>query len=264
MRQMPRSSLIALATYSSVAVSATISITWFIVASGASRFEPAVQTLGLLAGLTGVLAERRAVTRERRHLALVTLAEELQRIVSILGDPQFAQSKEASRLRIYPRLPVSATDAALISGILAKCSDDDLLRRLHDWRDKVNGFNRRLELTEIRLCTYGVPAEIEEFDQALHHSNGYLNQIRRDLHNLQSYLLANYQITAKCDDKRDGNTSRDVTNEINPAFEWPFFDMLNGRRFSRAVLKRQLRWIRNYTTGRSHATDESAVPGPHP
>jgi hypothetical protein len=225
---MPRSSLIALTTYSSVAISATISITWFFTASGTSRFEPAVQTLGLLAGLTGILAERRAVTRERRHLALVTLVEELQRIISILGDPQFAPSKETPRLRVYPRLPVSATDAALISGALARRGDDDLLRRLHDWRDEVNGFNRRLELTEIRLCTYGVPAEIEEFEQALHRSNGYLNQIRRDLHDLQGYLITNYQITVKCGDEFDENASRGVTNRVNQIFEWLLSYRLKG------------------------------------
>ena len=190
---MPRSSLIAVATFSSVALSAVISIVWFITTSGESRFEPTVQLFGLLAGLTGVLAERRAAAGERRHLALVTLMDELRRDTVILDGKEFAPSKELPRPRVYPRLPASATDAALTSGALAKRSDDVLLRHLHNWRDKVNGFNRRLELTEIRVFTSGIPAEVAEFERALHCSDGYLNQIRGHLRDLQDYLAENCQ-----------------------------------------------------------------------
>ncbi len=194
---MPRSSLIAVATFGSITVAATISIAWLITTSGTSRFEPAVQALGLLGGLAGVLAERRAAARERRHLALITLADELRRDASILQDPRFALSKDIPRARVYPRLPVSATDAALTLGALAERGDGDLLRRLHNWRDEVNGFNRRLELTEIRLFTSEVPTEIAEFEHALHHSNGYLNHIRSHLRDLQNYLDANFQIISE-------------------------------------------------------------------
>ncbi len=198
---MPRSSLIAAFTFSSVAFSAVISIVWFITTSGTAMFEPAVQMFGLLGGLTGVLAERRAAARERRHLALVTLVDELRRDTAILDDSQFAPSKETPRPRVYPRLPVSATDAALTSGALAERGDDELLRILHNWRDEVNGFNRRLELTEIRVFTSENPAEIAEFERALHRSDGYLSQIRRHLRDLQDYLAANYQTKSKNHEK---------------------------------------------------------------
>lgn len=188
---MPRSSLIAVVTFSSVAFSALISIAWFITTSGTSMFEPAVQVFGLLGGLTGILAERRAAARERRHLALIALVDELRRDAAILDDRQYAPSQESPRPRVYPRLSVSATDAALTSGALADRSDDELLRRLHIWRDEVNGFNRRLELTEILVFTSGNSAEIAEFERALHRSDGYFNQIRRHLRELQDYLAAN-------------------------------------------------------------------------
>ncbi|MGH4007357.1 MAG: hypothetical protein ACRDTH_04185 [Pseudonocardiaceae bacterium] len=154
-------------------------------------FEPAVQIFGVIGGLTGILAERRAVARERRHLALITLMDELRRDAVILDDRQYAPSKESPRPRVYPRLPVSATDAALTSGALAEQRDDQLLRLLHNWRDEVNGFNRRLELTEILIFTSGDSAEIAEFERALHRSDGYLNQIRRHLRELQDYLAEN-------------------------------------------------------------------------
>jgi hypothetical protein len=201
---MPRSSLIAGVTFGSVAFSAVISIVWFTTTSGAARFEPAVQLFGLLGGLTGVLAERRASAQERRHLALVALVDELRRVSVILDDPQYAPSVETPRPRVYPRLPVSATDAALTLGALAERSDDELLRRLHDWRDEVNGFNRRLELTEILSFTSGDPAEVAEFERVLHRDDGYLNWVRRDLQKLRGYLAAHYEIASDHDEKLSG------------------------------------------------------------
>jgi hypothetical protein len=220
---MSRSSLIAVATFSSVALSAVISIVWFITTSGASRFEPTVQLFGLLGGLTGVLAERRAAARERRHLALVTLMDELRGDTAILDGPGFAPSKEMPRPRVYPRLPVSATDAALTSGALAKRSDDVLLRRLHSWRDEVNGFNWRLELTEIRVFTSGIPAEVAEFERVLYCSDGYLNQISGHLRDLQDYLAENYQTKSKRYEKFDENGGSGTGGKFGQQWRWWIF-----------------------------------------
>ncbi|HSV67547.1 MAG TPA: hypothetical protein VLJ59_16785 [Mycobacteriales bacterium] len=184
-----RSSSIAVLTFGSVGVAAVISVVWFSVASGLSRFEPAVQVMGLLGGLTGVLAERRASARERRRVALETLSDELGRVAAILDDPRLAPAHgTARRPRVYPRLPVSAVDATLVSGALAEQSDTGLLGRLHRWRDEANGFNRRLELTEMRIFTAGAAHEVEDFDRALHRSDGHLDQIRRQLLELRRYL----------------------------------------------------------------------------
>jgi hypothetical protein len=202
---MARSSLIAVVTFSSVAFSAVISIFWFFAMSGASRFAPAVHIFGLLGGLTGVLVGRRASARERRHLALATLIDELRRDASILDDPQYVPSKETPRPRVYPRLPVSATDAVLTLGALAERSDEELLRRLHNWRDDVNGFNRRLELTEFLSFTSGNPAEIADFERALHRSDGGLNRISHDLRNLRNYLDANYQVVSEHYERSGGS-----------------------------------------------------------
>lgn len=133
-----------------------------------------------------------AARKRRRHLALATLIDELRRDIAILDGLEFAPSKEMPRPRVYPRLPVSATDATLTSGALAKRSDNELLWLLHNWRDEVNGFNRRLELTEILFFTSENPADISEFERGLH-GDGYLNQIRGHLRDLQYYLAVNYQ-----------------------------------------------------------------------
>lgn len=196
MSYISRSSLIAVVTFSCMIFSGIISIVWLISADGASRFEPAVSGLGLLGGLAGILAERRATARERRQLALRTLVEELRRGTDILADPRFSANGAKPTPRVYPRLPVSATDAALISGALVENFDAGLLGRLHNWRDEVHGFNRRLELTENRIFTAGVSTEIAEFERTLHRSDGYLDQVRRHLQDLQDYLVINYEITS--------------------------------------------------------------------
>lgn len=191
---MSRSLLIVVATFGSVAVSGAVSMVWFATEHGPSRFAPAVAILGLIGGLVGVLAEPRARARERRHLALITLADELRRDTSVLDDTKFTVNNETPRLRVYPRLPVSATDATLISGALAEPIDAELLRRLHNWRDEVNGFNRRLELTENRVFTTGVAKEVTDFERTLHR-DGYLNQVRHHLQDLRNYFAANYSQT---------------------------------------------------------------------
>jgi hypothetical protein len=166
-----------------------VSVGWFASASGIGRCEPAVQLLGLLGGLTGVLAQRRAAARERRSLALAALADELSRDAAILDDPRFTPRGDPHP-RIYPRLPVSAVDVALTSAALGGRGDADLVRRLHAWRDDVTGFNRRLDLTEVLVFTARTPADLAEFERALCDPDSYLGEIRCHLRQLLDHLAA--------------------------------------------------------------------------
>jgi hypothetical protein len=180
------SSLVVGVAYASAAGSMAISVLWFTLTPGA---EPAVETLGLVSCFTGVLVERRAAARERRHLAMAALAEELATCVTVLDDPRFLP-REGTPLRpyVYPRLPTSAAVSVLISGALSDHRDVELLRRLHAWRESASGFNRRLDLTELRLFTVASHQEIGEFERALHRDDGYLNDLRRNVQNLLDYL----------------------------------------------------------------------------
>jgi hypothetical protein len=193
---MSRSSLIAGVTFGSVACSAVVSLVWFVSVSGVGRFEPTVQTLGLLAGITGVLAERRATARERRQLTLASLNAELLSCASALTDSQFTTTTgDRPRRRVYRRLPISATDSALTSGALAERSDGELLGRLHQWRDAVNGFNRRLDLTELRIFLTDNPNEVRQFNSIFHGNDGYLDRLRLQLADLQQYLATKHGTT---------------------------------------------------------------------
>ena len=186
---MPRSSVVAVATAASVAAAVVVSVGWFASASGIGRCEPAVQLLGLLGGLTGVLAQRRAAAQERRGLALAALADELSRDAAILEDPRFTPTGDP-RPRVYPRLPVSAVDVALTSAALGGHGDVELVRRLHVWRDDVTGFNRRLDLTEVLVFTARTPAQLAEFERALCDPDSYLGEIRCHLRQLLDLLAA--------------------------------------------------------------------------
>ncbi len=185
----PCSSLVVGISYAGAAGSVLLSFLWILLARDISWFEPAVQSLGLISCLTGVLVERRAAARERRQLAMAALAEEMSTCVTIFDDPRFVP-REGTPLRpyVYPRLPTSATESALISGAFSERRDVEMLRRLYAWRESANGFNRRLDLTELRLFTVASHKEIGEFERALHRDDGYLNELRHDVRELTAYL----------------------------------------------------------------------------
>jgi hypothetical protein len=182
-------SLVVGISYVSAAGSVIISIGWFLlIPPGVNWFEPAVQATGLVACLSGVLVERRAAARHRRRLALVALAEELAICDSIFDDPRFVpRASNPPRPQVYPRLPTSATEAVLISGVLYEHGDIELVRRLSAWRELAKGFNQRLDVTELRLFTVASRDEVEEFERALHRNDGYLNELRREVVELRAH-----------------------------------------------------------------------------
>src|SRR5262249_4825826 len=140
------------------------------------------------AGIAGALAERRPSARERRHLALTSLDTELRSSASVLNDPQFTASDgEPPRRRVYRRLPTSATGSALTSGALADRGDEELLRRLHQWRDAANGFNRRLDLTELRIFLTAKLDEVRQFDRTCQENDGSLARLRTHPTHLQQF-----------------------------------------------------------------------------
>ena len=107
---------------------------------------------------------------------------------SVLADRQFTPSAgEPPRRRVYRRLPTSAVGAALASSALADQSDQELLGLLHRWRDAADGFNRRLDLTELRMFLTDKPDEVRKFDQILHDN---ADRLRRQLIELQHSLPA--------------------------------------------------------------------------
>jgi hypothetical protein len=177
--------VITYATFAALAVAALLGVAWFFDSPSGQRFEPAVNTLALIAGLSGIFAERWAAERERRHQAVSSIAIELRHNRDLLDDVAF-QPTELDRRRVYPRLMVSAVDSAFASGALSPRRDGELIEALHRWRATVNAVNRRLDLTESLTFATTSADEIEQFNRALHRDDGYLQGVRELLDELSA------------------------------------------------------------------------------
>lgn len=186
--------VITVATFGALAVALVLGVAWLVVSPADQRWEPAVNTLALLAGITGIFAERWAAERERRLQAVESIRSELVHDSEVLDDAAFQPDPDAyRRRRVYPRLVVSAVDSAFASGALSYRRDGELIAKLHAWRDMVNTVNRRLDLTESLTFATASTDEVEQFSKALHRSDGYLTGARELLTNLQSYLDNNWK-----------------------------------------------------------------------
>ncbi|MEV0289207.1 MULTISPECIES: hypothetical protein [unclassified Kribbella] len=179
--------VVSTVSYSLLGVAFVLGVIWFFWPQN-SRWEPAVNSLTLVAGLTGIFVERLTAEAERRTEVLRAVADELRENTRLLNDDRF--SPETRRWRqVYPRLVVSAVDLALVSGALGLHRDAELVKLLHRWRDTVHLFNRRLDLTEISTFSNTVsPEDLAAFHKALHRENSYFAATREMLEKLLTRL----------------------------------------------------------------------------
>lgn len=188
----PRTWIMAV-TAGSLAVAFVVSAVWWSRSTGTSRFEPAVQVLGLLGGITGIVAERWAAGRERRAEALQAIGEELHDNRKILTSPPFAVgTAQPARRQVYPRMNLSAVNAALSSAVLSPRRDESLAGLLHDWRNEAEIFNHQLSLAEILAFTNGSDDVLRDLYQGLHSADGPLERMQEHL----AGLLASPPIAA--------------------------------------------------------------------
>jgi len=188
--------LIILATTGSLVLAFVLTAFWFTGASGSGRLEPAAEALGLLAGISGVVAERRAATRERRAQALAAVRDELDVNHAVLDLPPFAPVVPGAPggrpvRQVYRRLLFSAVDAALLSAVLSPSRDGELTRLLRDWRNQVEVFNQQLSLAEILAFTTDsaqVQAVLDDLHDGLHGPDGPLVGLRARLATLRQAL----------------------------------------------------------------------------
>ena len=167
--------LVSFVTFCSLVSGLILAIIWFIADPQLDyRFEPALTAIGLLATLTGIFAERWASVKEERRVILLALYREFQSNKAILSDSRFNLNIDSiEHPVVYPRLLMSVTETAITSGVFAERKYRDLFWLLHQWRDIVNEFNRRLDITELRTFVDPSPPEIREFYRALRESNSF-------------------------------------------------------------------------------------------
>jgi hypothetical protein len=173
--------VIAAITIGCLGTAGLLSVVWLVTETGGGRFEPAVQSLGLLAGIAGLVLERRAAAAEHRDQAVAAVADELAVNAEILTRHPFGDDEPAASRTVYPRLRMSAVDTALSSGALSKRADDDLVRALHDWRDEVDTFSHQLSIAEILAFTDGSAEVLRDLHAGLHGEDGRLAAIRTHL-----------------------------------------------------------------------------------
>ena len=77
--------IIVVITAVSLAAAFVINAIWFVRSAGSDRLEPVVGVLGILAGITGLVAERWAAAREARDAAIHAIGDELRANSDILG-----------------------------------------------------------------------------------------------------------------------------------------------------------------------------------
>jgi hypothetical protein len=179
--------LATVTTFAGLAGAVGASLTWALVADGQARLEPAIQTLALVAAITGIVAERFAAQRQRRRQALATLTGELLANRVILDELLATLSgAHAARRRVYPRLAVSAAEGAIASGALT--DERELLTRLHKWHNGVTDFNRRLDLTEMLTFLQDAPEAIRSFEEALSRHGGRAHRISQLLDEFLNFI----------------------------------------------------------------------------
>jgi uncharacterized membrane protein len=171
-------------TYVLLTTAFVLGVLWFVV-PGEPRWEPAVNSLTLVAGMTGLIVERLSSEAERHTQVLAAVRRELERNQAVLTDNEFARGADDRPRAVFARLAVSAVDAALVSGALDRRRDTGLVTRLHRWRDTVQGFNRRLDLTEnMSVLERQSSGEREVWDAAMRLRGGYVAQTRAQLDEL--------------------------------------------------------------------------------
>ncbi|MFG1627156.1 hypothetical protein [Kribbella sp. NPDC049227] len=182
-----RRTVVTALSYGLLGLAFSLGVIWFLWPEN-SRWEPAVNSLTLVAGLTGIFVERLTAEAERRTEVLRAVADELQENKRLLNDERFSPATPTTR-QVYPRLVVSAVDLALVSGALGLHRDSELVGLLHRWRDTVHLFNRRLDLTEISTFSNSIsPEELAAFHRALHRENSYFAATRDKLETLLTRL----------------------------------------------------------------------------
>lgn len=181
--------VVAVVTYALLAVAFVLGILWIL--GIGPEWEPWVNSLTLLAGVTGLVVERQNAETERRSELVASVVFELRQNRAIV-ERRLAGLRTGGEgaLSVSPRLALSAVDAALASGVLSRAPDSALVEKLHRWRERVQGYNWRRDLTEfeLMLIKYQDGEHVRSNMSSLANERLYLLRLRTLLDQLHSAL----------------------------------------------------------------------------
>jgi hypothetical protein len=180
--------LIRFATIAALGSALLLSVLWWLYPQS-SRFESAGTIMALAAAATGIPADRWAVAAERRARMVAALRRELAENRLLFSDPAFLPEHQGLG-QVYPRLKLSAVETALLTGSFDGYRDTQIQQRLFDWRNAADDLNRRLDLTELRLCTISqlTPLELRVLRGISQGEDSFLARTRRRLEALSASL----------------------------------------------------------------------------
>lgn len=186
-----RRRIIVVVTVVSLVAAFVINAIWFATSTGTGRFEPVVGVFGIVAGITGLFAERWAAAQETRDAALDAIHQELEQNQDTLAKSPFVKEPDRPLRRgVFPRLHLSALDAAFAGGALSATRDADLIGALHDWRNQVTKFNSQLAMGELLTFTAQDDSTLRDLHEGLHSEEGSPAQLRAAIDELVAQLDA--------------------------------------------------------------------------
>jgi hypothetical protein len=182
--------LIRFATVAALGSALLLSVLWWLYPSS-SRLEAGGTILALVAAVSGIPADRWAAAAERRARMVAALRRELTENRLIFDDPSFLPENQGLG-QVYPRLKLSAVETALLTGPFDGYGDAEIHRNLLDWRNAADDLNRRLDLTELRLCTISqlTALELRALRGISQGEDSFLARTRRRLEALSAALEA--------------------------------------------------------------------------
>ncbi|WP_336080958.1 hypothetical protein [Nocardia sp. SSK8] len=117
-----------------------------------SVMQPINAVLLIAAAISGIPADRVAAAAESRRQALLAMAHDVTRSEALLRRARELAARPRQG-QIYPRLRLPTLDTAVLMNALSRRRDQHVLERALDAQTMAFELNRRLEITEFRLCT---------------------------------------------------------------------------------------------------------------
>jgi len=125
---------------------------WWCFVPNSAVMQPLNASLAVTAAIFGIPADRLAAAAAQRRQALLALRHDLLRNRTLLTEAR-ELAQNPSHGQVYPRLILGALDTAVLLNALSPSRDQNVLNLVLDWRGIAFDLNRRLEMTELRLCT---------------------------------------------------------------------------------------------------------------
>jgi hypothetical protein len=135
---------------------------WWCFEPNSALLQPVNAALAVAAAIFAIPADRLAAAAEQRKQTLLALQHEILRNTNLLAEARELALRPTYG-QIYPRLVQSAMSPAILFSALNHSRDRQVLELVLEWQGIAFDLNRRLEMTELRLCT-GEPAERAELD----------------------------------------------------------------------------------------------------